>query len=147
MGSSLPRILVNSVVTSIPVAPQFVVNSSNDVCDTCTPGLLPIADSAMSLQPCSSSNFLSKLPLTTEVPGTNPSVPLGSPKGQYANLGQGIRSQDQSHMKDPLPACIIPSNPRLQRARDRIRDRRSRVESNPVGMNPTQLATLVTIYS
>ena len=115
-------------MTSIPVAHQFVVNSSNDVCDT--PRLLPIAvlDYAMSLQPCSSSNFLSKLPLTTEVPDTNPSIPLGSPKGQYANLGQGIRSQDRSHMKDPPPACILPSNPRLQRARDQIRDRRSRVE-------------------
>ena len=50
-------------------------------------------------------------------------------------------------MKDPPPACILPSNPRLQRARDQIRDRRSRVESSPVGMNPTQLATLVTLYS
>ena len=50
MGTSLPRILVNSDVTSIPVAHQFVVTSSNDVCDTCTPGLLPIAvlDSTMS---------------------------------------------------------------------------------------------------
>ncbi len=88
MGSSLPRILVNSVVTSIPVAPQFVVNLSNDVFDT--PVYLPMAvlESAMSLQPCSSSNFLSKLPLTTEAPDTNP---LGSLKGQYANL---VRSGD-----------------------------------------------------
>ena len=83
LGSPLPRILVNSAVPSIPVANQFVVNSSNDVCDT--PVLLPMAvlDSAtctcMSLQPCSSSNFLSKPPLTTEVPDTNPSIPLGSP--------------------------------------------------------------------
>ena len=37
MGTSLPRILVNSDVTSIPVAHQFVVNSSDDVCDTVIP--------------------------------------------------------------------------------------------------------------
>ena len=67
--------------------------------------------------------------------------------GQYANLGQGIRTKDQAHMNDPQPTLISPSNPRLQRARDRIRDRRSRVESNHVGINPTQLATLVTLYS
>jgi hypothetical protein len=30
LGSPLPRILVNSAVPSIPVASQFVVNSSND---------------------------------------------------------------------------------------------------------------------
>jgi len=125
LGSPLPRILVNSAVTSIPVSSQFVVKSSNDVCDT--PVLsMAVLDSAMSLQPCSSSNFLSKPPLTTEVPDTNPSIPLGSPKGQYANLGQEIRAQDQGHMKDSHPAFILPSTSRLQRARDRIRDRSSR---------------------
>ena len=50
-------------------------------------------------------------------------------------------------MKDSHPAFILPSTSRLQRARDRIRDRSSRVASNPVGINPTQLATLVTLYS
>ena len=85
--------------------------------------------------------------LPSIVPDTNPSIPLGSPMGQYANLGQGIRAKDQGPMNDPQPTLILPSNPRLQRARDRIRDRSSRVESNPVGMNPTQLATLVTLYS
>ena len=45
--------------------------------------------------------------------------------------------------------CLPVTNARLQRARDRIRDRRStcRVESNPVGINPTQLATLVALSS
>ena len=106
LGSPLPRILVNSAVPSTPVANQVVVHSSSDVCDT--PVLLPMAvlDSAMSLQPCSSSNFLSKPPLTTEVPDTNPSIPLGSPKGQYANLGQGIRAQDQGHIHERLSSCL-----------------------------------------
>ena len=50
-------------------------------------------------------------------------------------------------MTDSHPTLILTSNSRLQRARDRIRDRSSRVESKPVGINPTQLATLVTLYS
>ena len=37
--------------------------------------VLSMADSDMSVQPCSSSTFLSKPPLTTEVPDTNPSIP------------------------------------------------------------------------
>ena len=55
----------------------------------------------------------------------------------HANLGQGIRAQDQGHMADSHPTLILPStcNSRLQRASDRIRDRSSSVESNPIGIN------------
>ena len=44
--------------------------------------------------------------LPSIVPDTNPSIPLGSPMGQYANLGQGIRAKDQDHMNDPQPTLI-----------------------------------------
>ena len=95
LGSPLSRILVNSAMTCMTVASTFVEPLPNAVSDTSL--LLSMADSDMSVQPCSSSTSLSKPPLTTEVqmiPATNPSIPLGSPKGQYANLGQGIRVTD-----------------------------------------------------
>ena len=89
----------------VPIT-EPALQALNDVCDT--PVLsMAVLDSAMSLQPCSSSIFLSKPPLTTEVPDTPPSIPLGSPMGQYANLGQGIRAKDQGHMKDSHPAFIF----------------------------------------
>ena len=46
LGSPLPRILVNSAVPSIPVASQFVVNSSTDVCDTPVLSSMAVLDSA-----------------------------------------------------------------------------------------------------
>ena len=65
LGSPLSRILVNSAMTCMPVASTFVGPLPNAVSDTSL--LLSMADSDMSVQPCSSSTSLSKPPLTTEV--------------------------------------------------------------------------------
>ena len=55
--------------------------------------------------------------------------------------------QQMRELVNSAVTCLPVTNARLQRARDRIRDRSSRVESTHVGINPTQLATLVTLYS
>ena len=95
------RELVNSAVTCLPVTSTFVGNVSNVVRDTPVLLSMVVPDSVMSLQPpCSSSTSLFKPSLTTAVPivlDTNSSITLGSPKGHYANLGQGIRAKDQGH--------------------------------------------------
>ena len=101
-----------SAVTCLPVTSTFVENVSNVVRDTPVLLSMVVPDSVMSLQPCSSSTSLFKPSLTTAVPivlDTNSSITLGSPKGHYANLGQGIRAKDQGHMTDPHPTLILPS--------------------------------------